>query len=119
MVINDCILLRAIATFHFFRPLRLHRAADLWLWGRSEKVFVLVANGLFVFMMRGEDGEVIWVDSRPASSQREPPVDRPLTEVTGKSSGNRFDSDLHPCWKNPNKLEEQNNTQREINHIND
>lgn len=39
--------------------------------------------------------------------------------MTGKGSGNGFDSDLRPCWKNPNKLEEQNNTQQEINHIND
>lgn len=63
---------------------------------RSKKVFVLPANGLFVFLMRAEDGEVIWADSRSASSQCKPAADRPLTEVTGKSSGNGFDSDLHP-----------------------
>lgn len=92
---NTCVLFSTTAAVHAL-------ASQLcWFiaWGQSGKVFVPVANGLFVFMMRREDGKVIKVDSRSASSQRKPSVDRPLREVTGKSSGKRFDSDLHPCWK--------------------
>lgn len=45
--------------FHFFWRCICTELLIYSRGGQSEKVFVLVANGLFVFMMRGEDGKVI------------------------------------------------------------
>ena len=107
-----------ITTFHFFGP-AIVQSCWFMARGQSEEVFVLVANGLFVVTMGREDGkgdlgrqQVCFFSVRTSSRQA---INRGDREKQWQSLWFWFT----PVLKNPNKLEEQNNTQQEINHIND
>lgn len=88
-------------------------------WGQSEKVFVLLGQwALCVYDegrgWRGDLGgqQVCFFSAQTSSGQAINRGDR-------KKRWQRLWFWFTPVLKKPNKLEEQNNTQREINHIND
>lgn len=118
MMINDCILFSTIPNFHFL-ALQLHRAHDLLLGVGQRRCLCWGPMGSLCLWWgergwRGDLGrqQACFFSVQTSSRQA---INRGDREKQWQSLWFWFT----PMLKNPNKLEEQNNTQQEINHIND